>query len=128
MGRRRKRAPRHGSLAYLPRGRAKGPVGKINYWPDVETDSPQLLGFAGYKVGMSFVYMTSPRRGSPIFGQEVHRPITLLEAPAMLVCGFRAYRKSPSGLKTFTEAWATKLPRDLERVRTPPKTMDDSAL
>ena len=128
MGRRSKRAPRHGSLAYLPRGRAKGPVGKINYWPDVEVDNPKLLGFAGYKVGMSFVYMTRSRRGSPIYGQEVYSPVTLIEVPSMLICGLRSYINTSSGMKTLTEAWAQKLPRDLERLRTPPKKMDDSAL
>ncbi len=125
MGRRRNRTPRHGSLAYLPRGRASYPTGKINYWPEVEADTPRLLAFAGYKVGMSYVYLTSTVRGSPTFGQEVQRPVTFIEAPPLLVCGFRAYADTASGLKAVTEIWADKLPKDVERIRTPSKKEEE---
>ena len=128
MGRRRKSAPRHGSLAYLPRGRAKRHMGKINYWPEVEADAPKLIGFAGYKVGMSFVYVISAKRGSPIFGQEIHSSVTFVETPPMFVCGFRSYSKTPSGLKATTEAWTEKPPKDLGRVFPLPKKADGSSL
>jgi len=128
MGRRRPTAPRHGSLAYLPKGRARSPIGKINHWPEVETDNPRLLGFTGYKVGMSFAYVTSTRQGSPTFGQEVYSPVTFIEAPPMLICGFRAYSNTISGLKTLTETWLEKLPKDLERLFNFPKKTDFSSL
>ena len=128
MGRRRPTAPRHGSLAYLPRGRASHPTGKINYWPKVEADSPRLLAFAGYKVGMSFVYLTSTVRGSPTFGQEVHSSVTFIEAPPLLVCGFRAYGDTSLGLKTITETWMKKTPKDMERLLTPSKNAEDTSL
>ncbi|UCH37682.1 MAG: 50S ribosomal protein L3 [Candidatus Bathyarchaeota archaeon] len=121
MGRRRKRAPRRGSLAYLPRSRAKSHVGKINHWPELTIENPKLLGFAGYKVGMSFVYTTSMRKRSPFFGQEAHRPVTFIETPAMIVCGFRFYSKTSDGLKTLGEIWATQLPQDLRRRQSLPK-------
>lgn len=128
MGRRRKRASRHGSLAYLPRGRASHPTGKINYWPEVKADSPKLLAFAGYKVGMSFVYLTSTVRGSPTFGQEIQSSVTFMEAPPLLVCGFRAYVNTPSGLKTSSETWMSKTPKDMERLLTPSKKTEDASL
>ena len=128
MGRRRHRTPRHGSLAYLPRGRSSHPTGKINYWPAVEADSPKLLGFAGYKVGMSIVYLTSTVRGSPTFGQEVQKPVTFIEVPPLLVCGLRAYKKTDAGLKTMGEAWMSKTPKDLERLLTPSKKTEDTSL
>ncbi len=116
MGRRRKSAPKHGSLAYLPRGRAKSPIGKINYWPPIEADSPTLLGFSGYKVGMSYIYTISDKTGSPIFGQEVFTPITYIETPPMVVCGFRAYLLTLNGLKSFSEVWAKKFPKEIQRI------------
>lgn len=128
MGRRRPTAPRHGSLAYLPRGRARHFPGKINYWPEVEADSPRLLAFAGYKVGMSFAYLTGTRRGSPTFGQEVHSSVTFIEAPPLLVCGFRAYSDTSSGLKAMAETWMRKAPKDMERLLTPTKKTEDSSL
>jgi len=36
LGHRKKSAPRRGSLAYLPRGRAARHLGRIRYWPVVE--------------------------------------------------------------------------------------------
>ncbi|MCK5403004.1 50S ribosomal protein L3, partial [Candidatus Bathyarchaeota archaeon] len=116
MGRRRKSAPKHGSLAYLPRGRAKSPIGKINYWPEIEADSPTLLGFSGYKVGMSYIYTISDKVGSPIYGQEVFTPITYIETPPMIVCGFRAYLPTINGLKSFSEVWAKKFPKEIQKI------------
>ena len=128
MGRRRISAPRHGSLAYLPRGRASRPIGKINHWPQVESETPKLIGFAGYKVGMSFVYMISTKRGSPIFGQEVISPVTFVETPPIFICGLRAYSNTSYGLKAKTEIWAQNLPKDLEILLSLPKESTDPSL
>jgi len=124
MGRRRKNAPKRGSLAYLPRGRAKRHFGRINYWPKIEADSPTLLGFAGYKVGMVYAYLVSDHRGSPTYGQEVFTPVSIIEAPPMLVCGFRAYVQSVDGSKPITEVWMQKPPKDLKKTFTLPEKVD----
>lgn len=116
MGRRRTKAPRHGSLAYLPRKRAPRPIGKIRYWPEVPLQSPQLIGYAGYKVGMNSIYLVSDVQGSPQYGQEVYCPVTIIETPPLLVGGIRAYTKTINGLKSITETWAEKLPRDAAKV------------
>lgn len=118
MGRRRKNAPRRGSLAYLPRGRASRPVGSIGFWPEVKSDKPKLLGFAGYKAGMSFMYVIGSTRGNPTFGQEIHSPVTIIDTPPMIVCGYRGYMSSSSGLISILEVWAEKLPDDLGRLLT----------
>lgn len=118
MGRRRKNAPRRGSLAYLPRGRVVKPVGRIKYWPEVKAEKPRLLGFAGYKSGMSFLYIIGDIRGNPNFGQELHSPVTIVETPPMFVCGYRGYAQTSSGLTPAVEVWAEKLPQDLSRIIT----------
>ncbi len=122
MGRRRVNAPRRGSLAYLPRGRCNRQAGKINYWPEVNSDKPRLLGFAGYKAGMSFVYVMGDIRGNPTFGQEIHSPVTIVETPPMFVCGYRGYNLESSGSSSSMEEWAEKLPSDLTRLITNPKS------
>jgi len=124
MGRRRKHAPKRGSLAFLPRGRAASPIGKINHWPKYDGNSPTLLGFAGFKVGMTHVYMIDDYERSPHFNSEICQPVTILEAPPAVVCGVRAYQLSPRGLKTLVEAWANKPPRDLQRLLTLPREFD----
>ncbi len=108
--------------------RSSHPTGKINYWPEVEADTPRLLAFAGYKVGMSSVYYTSSTRGSPMFGQEIQKPVTFIEAPPLLMCGIRAYKDTQNGLKTAGEAWMAKTPKDMERLLTPSKKTEDTSL
>lgn len=113
-------APKHGSLAYLPRKRAKSIMARIRHWPEVKADTPRLLGFMAYKAGMTYAVIIETRKRSPYFGREVIRPVTVLDAPLILICAIRAYVKTPEGLKTFTEAWMDNPPKDLERVLTLP--------
>jgi len=127
MGRRKQNSPRHGSLAYLPKGRAKSVAGRIRYWPSIAADSPRLLGFAGYKVGMGNRYSISDQRGSPIFGQEISHSVTILETPPMIVCGIRTYSKTVNGLQSMAEAWMKDPPKELGRVFSLPKSFDTDA-
>jgi len=123
MGHRKVNAPKRGSLSYLPKGRAASPIGRIRFWPHVET-GPALLGFAGYKAGMTHVFMVEDRQGSPDFGKEVSKPATVIDAPPLIVCALRAYAHSPYGLKTLTETWMKNPPKDIERLTTPPNNPD----
>jgi large subunit ribosomal protein L3 len=115
MGHRKTHAPRHGSLAYLPRHRAKKPIARIRYWPKINAETPKLLGFAGYKAGMTYVFTIEDRKRSPNFGKEVMRAVTILETPPLLVCGVRTYSHSPYGLNQITECWMKNPPAILER-------------
>src|SRR3990170_1922939 len=115
MGHRKKHAPRHGSLAYLPRHRAKKPVARIRYWPKTDAATPRLLGFTGYKAGMTYVFTVEDKKRSPNFGKEVMRAATVIETPPILVCAIRTYAKTPYGLQHLTEAWMKDPPDDLER-------------
>ena len=108
------RAPRRGSMAYSPRKRAKSISGRIRFWPDVE-EGPRLLGFAGYKAGMTHVFVIEDRERSPDYGKEVRCAATVLETPPMLICGVRAYEKTVDGLKALTEVWMENPPEDLKR-------------
>ena len=116
----REHSPKRGSLAYLPRARASRSIGRIRYWPEVE-EGPVLLGFAGYKAGMTYTVVIEDEPGSPNFGKEVVKPVTVIDAPPMYVAALRAYTKDEYGLKTLTEVWATPIPKDFERLLTLPK-------
>lgn len=121
MGHRKTHAPRHGSLAYLPRHRAKRLVARIRFWPKIQADIPRLLGFVGYKAGTTHVFKIEDRKRSPNFGKEVTAPATILETPPILVCAVRAYTKNPYGTQTLSEAWMKDPPDDLERIFTLPE-------
>jgi large subunit ribosomal protein L3 len=128
MGHRKTHAPKHGSLAYLPRKRAKSPVARIRYWPKLDADTPRLLGFAGYKAGMTYVFTIEDRKRSPNFGKEVVRSATVIETPPILIIGIRAYTKTPYGLKHLTEAWMKDPPAELDRTLVLPENFDTDSM
>jgi len=115
---RRVHAPRRGSLAYYPRVRARRKIPRIRSWPSVD-GPPKLLGFAAYKAGMTHVVVVENDPSSPLFGREVVKPVTVLDAPPLFVFGLRAYEKTPLGLRSLTECLANDLPKDLARTIKP---------
>jgi large subunit ribosomal protein L3 len=123
MGHRKKHAPKRGSLAFLPRGRAARPIGRIRYWPEVK-EGPRLLGFMGYKAGMTHVFVIDNEPRSSTYGKEIVCPATILDVPPILVCAIRAYTRDVYGLKAFTEAWIDNPPKDVERVFTLPEKFE----
>jgi large subunit ribosomal protein L3 len=108
----RPRSPRKGSKSFYPRRRASHFNGRIQQWPDV-IEGPQLLGFAGYKAGMTHLYQVEDRAKVPEFGQEVKVAATVIEAPPMLICAVRSYKETYDGYKVITEAWMSEPPKDL---------------
>jgi large subunit ribosomal protein L3 len=128
MGHRKTHAPKHGSLAYLPRKRAKKPVARIRFWPKLDSDVPRLLGFTGYKAGMTYIFTIEDRKRSPNFGKEVVLPATVIETPPILVVGIRAYTKTPYGLTHLSEAWMKNPPADLERALVLPENFATEAM
>jgi len=99
-------------------------VARIRYWPKIEADTPKLLGFAGYKAGMTYVFTVEDRKRSPNFGKEVMRAATILETPPILVCGIRTYTHNPYGLQQLTECWMKTPPEELERKLVMPETFN----
>ncbi len=107
MGARKKHAPRRGSLGLRPRKRASRLVPKIRSWPEVQSEKPLPLAFLAYKAGMTHAFMIDDRPGSVTEGKEIFVPVTILEAPPMVVLAVRVYGYDPNiGLYTLTEAWA----------------------
>ncbi len=108
MGSRKKHAPRRGSLGFRPRKRASSIIPRVRSWPVLETSEVKLLGFMGYKVGMTHVFIIDDRPGSPMEGKEVFTPVTVIETPPMIVAGIRLYGYDPNrGKYSLTEAWAS---------------------
>ena len=108
----RPRSPRKGSKSFYPRRRASHFNGRIHQWPEV-TEGPQLLGFAGYKAGMTHLYHIEDRAKVPEFGQEVKVAATIIETPPILVCAIRSYRETYDGYKVITETWTAELLKDV---------------
>lgn len=110
----RVRSPKRGSRAFSPRKRAKTIDGRIDYWPEAD-DGPRLLGFAGYKAGMTHVFIIEDRDRSPDYGKEIKNAATVIDVPPMVIVGVRGYEKTYDGLRAITEAWMENLPIDILR-------------
>ena len=108
-------------MAFSPRKRARSETPHISSWAAVEGDDPKILGFAGYKVGMSHIMAVDYRKKSTTAGQEIRMPVTIVEIPPMKVIGARGYIQDTYGLRTLTEAWEKKIDKDLERTLPIPK-------
>ena len=91
MGHRKYSAPRRGSLAYRPRGRAKSFVPRIRTWPRVDSDKPVLLGFPGYKAGTVHVITVDDRAKTPNFGKPLFNLSSVITLPDAQVVGLRLY-------------------------------------
>ena len=119
--------PNRGSMAFSPRKRARSETPHISSWAAAKGEEPKVLGFAGYKVGMSHIMAIDYRKKSTTAGQEVRMPVTVVEMPPMKVVGARGYVQDTYGLRTLTEAWDSKLDSELERKLPLPKEQDSKA-
>ncbi|MFX1327099.1 MAG: 50S ribosomal protein L3 [Promethearchaeota archaeon] len=96
MGHRKRHAPRHGSLAYLPRKRAAQIKGRVRHWLD-SSDEINFLGFAGFKAGMTHITYIEDQRDSPYFGKELMKPVSVIEVPPLILIGIRVYKEDEYG-------------------------------
>ena len=117
--------PRRGSLAYSPRKRARSIVPRIKKWP--QDSEVRMLGFAGYKAGMTHVLVIDDSPGLTK-GKEIFVPVTIVEVPPLFVYGIRAYRQGYLGLETATEVWFHELNDYVKRrIKTLPKDYSEDA-
>lgn len=107
-------SPKKGSLSYSPRKKARNSNGRVSFWPTLDKE-PGLVGFAGYKAGMTHLFYIEDRERVPEYGQEIKSAATVIDTPPMLVIAVRAYKKTYDGLEAMTEAWMTNQPKDLYR-------------
>jgi len=116
MSHRKFRAPRRGSLAYMPRKRTTKHRGKIRRFPkDDQTKKPHLTAFIGYKAGMTHIVREVDRTGSKSHKKEVVEAVTIIETPPMFVVGLVGYVETPNGLRALTTVWAQTLGQEFLR-------------
>ncbi len=113
-------APGRGSMGFSPRKRARSQTGRFTSWPEREGE-PKVQGFAGYKAGMTHLFMKDYRKTSTTSGQEVAAPVTVIEVPPVKVVATRAYHMTPYGLQARTEVWAENVSREMSRKIDTPK-------
>jgi len=116
MSHRKFRAPRHGSLGFLPRKRTNHHRGRIRKFPKDDASKPvHLTAFIGYKAGSTHIVREVDKVGSKIHKKEVVEAVTIIETPPMVVVGVIGYVPTPRGLRALTTIWAQFLSTELKR-------------
>lgn len=81
--------PRFGSLQFWPRKRARKALPSVNWGP---LKGEGILGFIGYKVGMSTAIVKDNTEKSMTKGKKIAVPVTILEVPNMKIYSVRFYK------------------------------------
>jgi large subunit ribosomal protein L3e len=116
MSHRKYEAPRHGSLGFLPRKRARRHRGRVRSFPkDDGSKKPHLTAFMGYKAGCTHIMREVNKPGSKLHRKETVEMVTIIETPPMVVVGLVGYLATPRGLRTLTTVWAQHLSETVKR-------------
>ncbi|AEB96069.1 MAG: 50S ribosomal protein L3 [Metallosphaera sp.] len=106
MGHRKLSSPRRGSAGLRPRKRSEDILPSPRSYPVLNSSSPVMLGFIGYKAGMTHVYMIDEDKSSSMYGKEIYMPVTVIETPPILVMSLRAYAIDGKGESmSIGEVW-----------------------
>jgi large subunit ribosomal protein L3 len=102
-------------MGFSPRKRAKSVVPSFSSWPTT-SGKPKMLGFVGYKVGMTHVMVKDTRKRSTTENQEIVVPTTVIEVPPVKVVGIRLYKRSVYGIELETEVWMKDLDKNMKEL------------
>jgi len=116
MGHRRHSTPHRGSLAYLPKGRAKSMEARIRAWPKFDSDEPKLLAHAGFKAGCVQIVSIDDREKTPNHGKQLVSLGTVIVTPPILIVGIRGYSKDLRGRHAKFDLYADNLPKHVSRI------------
>jgi large subunit ribosomal protein L3 len=83
--------PRHGSMQFWPRVRAKSETPRVR--ANIFGTAP-INGFCGYKVGMTHVVVKDTGSTSLTKGMIITKPVTVVECPPIKVAGIRYYKNN----------------------------------
>lgn len=118
MGHRKHSQPRRGSLAYLPRGRARSMEARIRTWMNNDIgNTPKILGHAGFKVGCLQIASVDDREKTPNAGKQIIDIGTILATPPAVVIAARGY----SDENKIYDVFASNLPKEITKYVKPKK-------
>jgi len=112
-------SPRHGSLQYWPHKRSKRQYPRVRSQTTVK--DTKILGFAGYKAGMTHILFTDNSPNSLTKGTDISCPVTVIECPPLKVASVRFYKQKTTNLVLLTEILYEKMDKELSRKIVLPK-------
>lgn len=115
MGHKKYSQPRRGSLAYLPRARAKSMEARIRGWPEINEEQPKMLVHCGFKAGCVQIVSIDDRDKTPNAGKQLVSLGTVLVTPPLNVLGIRGYSKDIDGAHAEFDVYSKDIPKDISK-------------
>ncbi len=115
MGARKRHQPRRGSLAYLPRSRARSMEARIRAWPKLNSEEPKILAHCGFKAGCVQIVTIDDRDKVPNAGKQLVSLGTVLVTPPVLILGIRGYSKDHDGMHAEFDVYAEDIPKNIAK-------------
>ena len=84
---------------------------KVRSW----SDQKKILGFAGYKAGMTHIQIKDNNPHSHTRNETVAHAVTVVECPPLKVYSVRFYETTPYGKKVLSEIHAPTFEKELQR-------------
>lgn len=109
-------------MQYWPRKRAKRIYARVRNW--AASKEAKLLGFAGYKVGMTHLVINDNRKASTTKGMSISCPATIIECPPLKPVSIRFYKSTQYSSKLVSEVMADNFDKELKRKIILPKKKD----
>lgn len=106
-------------MQFWPRCRARRPYARIKIWSNI--NETKLLGFAGYKAGMTHVMVDDNSPNSMTKGETIFCPVTIIECPPLRPYSLRFYKKTVNGHKLVSEIFAKNFDKHIRRKVIPSK-------
>ena len=105
-------------LSDLPRGRAKSMEARIRTWPEITSEEPKLLGYAGFKVGCIQIVSIDDREKTPNHGKQLVSLGTVVATPPISVIGVRGYYEDINGSHALFDVYSNDIPKQVSRLFT----------
>merc|ERR1712179_556101 len=116
MSHRKFSAPRHGSMGFYPKKRAKRHRGKVKAFPKDDAKKPvHLTSFLGFKAGMTHIVREVDRPGTKGGAREIVEAVTVIETPPLVAVGMVGYIETPRGLRALKTVWAEHINVECKR-------------
>lgn len=114
-------------MQFWPHRRAQKETPVVKRYPHSKDNV--LMGFAGYKVGMTHVQFVENSKNSPRKGEVVSVPVTIVECPPLKVIGIRTYTTKAHAKQAMTQVFVEKAPKHLDRkISLPAKAVSPDTL
>src|SRR3989344_2912380 len=110
----KKHHPSRGSLQFWPHARSSKHAPRVR--SKVDSKDKKILGFLGYKVGMTHLLIKESNPNSHRKNMDIFTPVTVIECPPLKVYSVRYYAQQEDGeLRLVSEVFSKKVDKELTR-------------